>query len=97
MKHRAPFQAFQLAIWHAPRHILHLQHHVHYSGPTLFLYAADFDSTALKRPEARRPALQCFFCGLERKSTLQTYETRNFSLSTIRGHRRTGLEGVGYG
>lgn len=29
MKHRTAFQAFQLALWHAPRHMLRLQHHVH--------------------------------------------------------------------
>lgn len=71
MKHRAPFQAFQLVIWHAPRHILHLQHHVHTTLARLcFFMPPDFDSMALKRPEATRPVLQCF-CGLERKSTLQ--------------------------
>lgn len=70
----------------------------HCPGLTLFLMPPGFDSKALKRPEFRRLALKCFFCGMDgsqywKTDRAGTYETRNFSLSTIRGHGRTGLGG----
>lgn len=82
MKHKAASQASRLSPRHTPRHILHLQHYV---SDIVSFMTSEFDSKALKRPGARRPALQCS-AAWSRSQHLQTgrariYETRNFSLS----------------